>query len=209
MLLARRLPGDLERANQLLRQALDSAQSLGLVALARRMANRAIPVASSSPSPAVPDDLTARELDVLRLLAIGRGNADIALVLEISLNTVATHVRNILAKTGCANRTEAAAYAMRHGLEPSGIAATLIRNVKTADRDCDRRHCGSSDPTIYSTFRQRHDRSDAGQRMPANMETHENATTNPSCPTSCCTALRNAAPAMTGTIGSSTKISPI
>jgi DNA-binding NarL/FixJ family response regulator len=38
------------------------------------------------------------------------------MVLEISLNTVATHVRNILTKTGCANRTEAAAYAMRNGL---------------------------------------------------------------------------------------------
>ena len=57
---------------------------------------------------------------MLRLLAIGRSNADIAMVLEISLNTVATHVRNILAKTGCANRTEAAAYAMRHGL--TGVA---------------------------------------------------------------------------------------
>jgi len=65
----------------------------------------------------VPDELTARELEVLQLMAIGRGNADIALVLSISLNTVATHVRNILAKTGCANRTEAAAYAMRHGLQ--------------------------------------------------------------------------------------------
>ena len=59
-----------------------------------------------------------READVLRLIAIGRSNADIATVLSISLNTVATHVRNILAKTGCANRTEAAAYAMRHGLAP-------------------------------------------------------------------------------------------
>ena len=57
-----------------------------------------------------------REAEVLRLIAIGRSNADIATVLAISLHTVATHVRNILAKTGCANRTEAAAYAMRHGL---------------------------------------------------------------------------------------------
>jgi DNA-binding NarL/FixJ family response regulator len=53
---------------------------------------------------------------VLRLIAIGRSNADIALALSISLNTVATHVRNILAKTGCANRTEAAANAMRRGV---------------------------------------------------------------------------------------------
>ena len=73
----------------------------------------------SRPRPPI-DELTSREFEVLRLLAIGRSNADIAMVLEISLNTVATHVRNILAKTGCANRTEAAAYAMRRGL--TGVA---------------------------------------------------------------------------------------
>jgi DNA-binding CsgD family transcriptional regulator len=64
-----------------------------------------------------PDDLTAREMDVLRLLAIGRTNKDVSLVLAISLNTVATHVRSILNKTQCANRTEAAAYAIRLGLQ--------------------------------------------------------------------------------------------
>jgi len=64
-----------------------------------------------------PDDLTAREVEVLRLLAIGRTNKDVSLVLAISLNTVATHVRNILNKTQCANRTEAATYAIRHGLQ--------------------------------------------------------------------------------------------
>jgi DNA-binding CsgD family transcriptional regulator len=64
-----------------------------------------------------PDDLTAREVEVLRLLAIGRTNRDVSLVLAISLNTVATHVRNILNKTQCANRTEAATYAIRHGLQ--------------------------------------------------------------------------------------------
>ena len=66
-----------------------------------------------------PDDLTAREVEVLRLLAIGRTNKDVSLVLSISLNTVATHVRSILNKTQCANRTEAAAYAIRHGLQSS------------------------------------------------------------------------------------------
>jgi DNA-binding CsgD family transcriptional regulator/tetratricopeptide (TPR) repeat protein len=66
-----------------------------------------------------PDDLTAREVEVLRLLAIGRTNKDVSLVLSISLNTVATHVRNILNKTQCANRTEAATYAIRHGLQGS------------------------------------------------------------------------------------------
>jgi adenylate cyclase len=59
------------------------------------------------------EGLTARELEVLRLMAIGRSNKDIATALGITLNTVATHVRNILAKTFSANRTEAAAYAVR------------------------------------------------------------------------------------------------
>jgi DNA-binding NarL/FixJ family response regulator len=63
-----------------------------------------------------PDGLTAREVDVLRLIAIGRSNKDIGKVLAISLNTVATHVRNILTKTDCANRTEAAGYASRNEL---------------------------------------------------------------------------------------------
>jgi DNA-binding NarL/FixJ family response regulator len=58
-------------------------------------------------------------VEVLRLLAIGRTNKDVSLVLSISLNTVATHVRSILNKTQCANRTEAAAYAIRHGLQSS------------------------------------------------------------------------------------------
>jgi DNA-binding CsgD family transcriptional regulator len=71
-----------------------------------------------------PDELTAREVEVLRLLALGRTNKDVSLVLAISLNTVATHVRNILNKTQCANRTEAAAYAIRHGLQ--GSESTLI-----------------------------------------------------------------------------------
>lgn len=112
MLLERRFPGDRERALGLLRQARDVAARLGLVALERSIA----PQLEGQAAAAGPDNLTARELEVLRLLAVGRGNADIALVLSISLNTVATHVRNILAKTGCGNRTEAAAYALRQGL---------------------------------------------------------------------------------------------
>jgi len=87
-------------------------------ALEERAAARLNELGTAPRSAAADDDLTAREAEVLRLIAIGRSNADIATVLSISLNTVATHVRNILAKTGCANRTEAAAYAMRHGLAP-------------------------------------------------------------------------------------------
>jgi pimeloyl-ACP methyl ester carboxylesterase/DNA-binding CsgD family transcriptional regulator len=63
-------------------------------------------------------DLTPRELEVLRLIAAGRSNQEIAQELVISFNTVTNHVKNILGKTGSANRTEAASFAYRHGVVP-------------------------------------------------------------------------------------------
>jgi len=62
------------------------------------------------------DALTAREIEVLRLIAGGLSNRVIARTLLISENTAANHVRSILAKTGSANRTQAARYATTHGL---------------------------------------------------------------------------------------------
>jgi DNA-binding CsgD family transcriptional regulator len=114
MLLARGAAGDRARALALLTATLENAREIGMRALEERAARRL----GELSGPSAPDQLTPREAEVLRLIAIGRSNADIAMALSISLNTVATHVRNILAKTGCANRTEAAAYAMRHGLAP-------------------------------------------------------------------------------------------
>ncbi|MCH8298668.1 MAG: alpha/beta fold hydrolase [Chloroflexi bacterium] len=63
-----------------------------------------------------PDGLTPREVEVLRLVANGKSNQEIATELVISFNTVTNHVKSILGKTGCANRTEAAAYAIPRGL---------------------------------------------------------------------------------------------
>ena len=86
--------------------------------LSARLGQTATPL-HPAPPPATllyAEDLSQREVEVLRLLAAGKSNRDIAEALCISLNTVATHVRNILTKTGAANRTEAAAYALRHGL---------------------------------------------------------------------------------------------
>jgi DNA-binding NarL/FixJ family response regulator len=60
--------------------------------------------------------LSIRETEVLRLIATGKSNPQIAAELVISLNTVQRHVSNILAKTGAANRTEAAGYARDRGL---------------------------------------------------------------------------------------------
>lgn len=68
--------------------------------------------------PAFPDGLTAREVEVLRLIAVGKSNREIAAQLVISANTVARHISNIFAKTGVANRAEAASYANRHHLVP-------------------------------------------------------------------------------------------
>jgi DNA-binding CsgD family transcriptional regulator len=62
------------------------------------------------------DGLSAREVEVLRLVAAGLSNRVIGQRLFISPNTAANHVRSILQKTGSANRAEATAYAARHGL---------------------------------------------------------------------------------------------
>jgi DNA-binding CsgD family transcriptional regulator len=67
-------------------------------------------------SEALPDGLTAREVEVLGLLAEGASNRDIATQLVISEHTAANHVRSILMKTQSANRTAAAHYAVRHRL---------------------------------------------------------------------------------------------
>jgi pimeloyl-ACP methyl ester carboxylesterase/DNA-binding CsgD family transcriptional regulator len=60
--------------------------------------------------------LSSREVEVLRLVAAGKSNAQIADELVISQNTVIRHVSNIFAKTGAANRAQAAVYAKDHGL---------------------------------------------------------------------------------------------
>jgi len=65
-----------------------------------------------------PEALTPREVEVIRLLAQGLGNKEIAAALSISENTAKTHVRHILDKLGLRSRAEAAAYAVRSGLIP-------------------------------------------------------------------------------------------
>jgi class 3 adenylate cyclase/DNA-binding CsgD family transcriptional regulator len=122
MLLARNQPGDHEQAEALLDQALVTARELGMHTLEERIT--ACSDQMAAPSPTTPSlvpspyfsELSQREVEVLHLLAAGKSNRDIADTLYISLSTVATHVRNILGKTGSANRTEAAAYALQQGL---------------------------------------------------------------------------------------------
>ena len=68
--------------------------------------------------PPTEEPLTEREMDVLRLVAQGLTNQEIAEALVIGVGTVRTHVSNILAKLHLANRTQAALYALREGLAP-------------------------------------------------------------------------------------------
>ncbi|MBL8160549.1 MAG: AAA family ATPase [Anaerolineae bacterium] len=63
-----------------------------------------------------PAGLTQREVEILRLVASGATNQQIADALTISPRTVNTHITNILNKTGCENRTAASAFAMKHNL---------------------------------------------------------------------------------------------
>ena len=74
------------------------------------------------PAEVIPIDesLTPREMDILRHLARGYSNQEIADELIISVTTVATHVRNILNKLHLANRTQAALYAIEQGISFSG-----------------------------------------------------------------------------------------
>ena len=65
---------------------------------------------------AAPPGLSPREVEILRLVARGLSNREVGRALSISEHTAANHIRSILRKTGCANRTEAAAYAHANGL---------------------------------------------------------------------------------------------
>jgi DNA-binding CsgD family transcriptional regulator len=80
--------------------------------------------------------ISERERDILRLVAMGATNQQIANQLNISINTVKVHLRNIFEKIGAASRTEATVYAIRQGLVQLGgapeAAATPALAVPTA-----------------------------------------------------------------------------
>lgn len=97
-----------------LRQAIKAAAA-GQVHLTPKAAARLV---REVRAPESPQQLTEREIDVLRLLAGGKANKEIAQELTIGEQTVKTHVSNILMKLGVQSRTQAALYAAQIGLAP-------------------------------------------------------------------------------------------
>ncbi|MDP9298973.1 MAG: LuxR C-terminal-related transcriptional regulator [Actinomycetota bacterium] len=105
-----RAAGDEDGARLELQAALASFERLG----AATDAHRAAELLAAGTD--MPRGLTAREVEVLRLVATGRTNRDVAAELVISEHTVARHLQNIFAKVGVSSRAAATAFAFEHGL---------------------------------------------------------------------------------------------
>ena len=120
--------GDRDGAQEQWALAVAAADELGAAPLRRALSDlgrrarlRAGPAAARQGAGHGPlDALTSREVEVLRLLAAGQSNREIAGALFIAPKTASVHVSNILAKLGASSRTEAAAIAHGNGLAPAG-----------------------------------------------------------------------------------------
>ncbi len=116
---------DVARARARLAEALDAVGDLDAAAIERESARATFEGLGARPdlaalprgsAPAGSSRLSGRELEVLRLVAAGQSNREIAEHLTISQHTVARHVQNIFAKLGVSSRSAATAHAFEHGL---------------------------------------------------------------------------------------------
>ena len=111
------------------------------------VARRLMSSLRAAPRDDLTEELTTRELEVLRLVGAGRANKEIAAELDISERTARTHVSNILGKLGLSSRTQAALWAVREGLvdvtrpRPTGVCLSR----RTAGCRCPGR-CGAASP---------------------------------------------------------------
>ena len=107
-------------AREVADRARRTATALGAAPLLAEL--RTTPAPARRADSALSDELTAREREILALVAAGRSNGQIGASLFISTKTVSVHVSNILAKLGAAGRTEAAAIARRRGLLDDAVS---------------------------------------------------------------------------------------
>jgi ATP/maltotriose-dependent transcriptional regulator MalT len=102
---------------QALRDSGDEAGAQEFFASARSLFDQLGARLDAPPSaPALPNGLTAREAEVLRLIAEGLSNKDIAAALHLSIKTVSRHLSNIFTKIGVSSRAAATAFAFEHDL---------------------------------------------------------------------------------------------
>lgn len=104
--------GAMARADALLGEAATLAGEIGMAALSAKIGSLGV----AQPVAALPAGLSPREAQILALVARGLSNREIGVELSISEHTAANHIRSILRKTDCANRTEAASFAHRNGI---------------------------------------------------------------------------------------------
>jgi len=111
---------DHAKSMALLDESLAISADLGMRPLTKRV-NKRLELLRSQPNaaPAYPGGLTEREVEVLRLLASGKTNSEIAEELIIAEATSRRHVANIYEKIGASNRAEATRYAIREGILPA------------------------------------------------------------------------------------------
>ncbi|MEX2159658.1 MAG: AAA family ATPase [Dehalococcoidia bacterium] len=110
--------GDRNKAAPLLEAALGQFRDIGMPGWTRLTEELQRRIIDGTAGQTIhPDRLTPREVEVLRLIAAGRTNTEIASDLTLSVRTVARHITNIYTKIGVRNKVEATAYAARHGLK--------------------------------------------------------------------------------------------
>ena len=122
-LVERNGPGDREKALSLINESLAVSTELGMRPLMERVValqERARSLPATVPE--LPGGLTEREVEVLRLVASGKSNAEIAGELVLSIRTVERHISNIYGKIGSGGRADATAFAFTSGLMSLHIA---------------------------------------------------------------------------------------
>jgi DNA-binding CsgD family transcriptional regulator/tetratricopeptide (TPR) repeat protein len=101
-----------QQADALLGEAATLAESIGMAGLLAKIGSLGV----AQPVASLPGGLSPREAQILALVAKGLSNREIGVELSISEHTAANHIRSILRKTDCANRTEAASFAHQYGI---------------------------------------------------------------------------------------------